>query len=136
MSIPTIDIPASAPMIRLGSSDAASVYSPTSPMRNPIWAGVMAMDTSTTAIGHRRRKSSTDPAAAPKSIATGTGTPAAPANGNPSIAHSTDDTSARLPSSTALRHLAHHHGPVKASVWSSPVVVMTPAYGRAPPLFR
>lgn len=96
----------------------------------------MAIDTSTTAMGHRLRNNSMDPARAPNTIPAGTGTPAASAKGYPSIAHSTADTSARVPSSTALRHLAHHHGPVRVAVWSSPVVVMPPAYGRPPPLFR
>ena len=47
--------PASDAMIRRGSSEAASVYNPTIPIRKPICAGVIAIATSTTAIGHRRR---------------------------------------------------------------------------------
>ncbi len=134
--MPAKDIPASAAMIRRGSSDAASVYSPTSPIAKPICAGVIAIDTSTTAIGHFRRSSSTDPASRPNTAPTAAGRPASCANGIPSVAHSAADIAARPASSAAPRHLTHHHGPVPASVCSSPVVVMPPAYVCSPPLFR
>ncbi len=135
-AVPSSDIPASAPMIRRGSSAAASVYRPATPIRKPISAGVTAIDTSTTAIGHFRRTNSTEPVINPNTIPTEAGIPASLANGIPSAAHSTADTSASAPSSTALRRLAHHQGPVSALAWSSPVVVMPPAYGRRVRLFR
>ncbi len=136
MNIPASDIPASAPMIRRGSSDAANVYSPTTLIRKPICAGVTAIDTSTTAIGHLRRSNRTDPASTPNTTPAGTGSPASRANGTPSTAHSSADTTASTTSSAALRHLAHHHGPAGAARCSSPVVVMPPAYGRRVLRFR
>src|SRR5260221_256659 len=96
----------------------------------------MAMDTSTTAIGHFRRTISAEPASTPKTTPTAAGTPASRANRTPSAPHSAADTVASTASSTALRHLVHHHGPPRAVAWSSPVVVMPPAYGRRGPLFR
>ncbi len=95
-------------MIRRGTSDAASVYSDTMPIRNAISAGVTAIATSTTAIGHRRRTSSTDPATSPNPTPSGTGSPALPANLTPSNAHSSAETSASPTSRTALRRLSHH----------------------------
>ncbi len=129
INIPTSDMPASEAMIRRGSSEAARVYSPTMPIRNPIWAGITAIDTSTTAIGHCRRNTSTEPASTPNTIPAATGIPASRANRTPSVPHSTADTTARLTSSAALRHLSHHHGPTPggASVRSSPVAVIPPA---------
>ncbi len=131
MSVASSDIPASEARIRRGNSDAASVYRPTMPIRKPISAGVMAIDTSTTAIGHRRRTSSTEPASRPNTTPAATGIPASLANGMPSNPHSSADATARLTSNTALRRLAHHHGPPRAVTWSSPVVVM-PSSLKAP----
>ncbi|CAM5331357.1 hypothetical protein SVIOM342S_02211 [Streptomyces violaceorubidus] len=96
----------------------------------------MAIATSTTAIGHFRRTTSTEPASSPKTTPIASGIPASRANGIPSAAHSSADTAPRLTSSTAPRRLSHHPGPPRAGTWSSPVVVMPPAYGRRAPLFR
>ena len=137
ISVPTSDIPASEPMIRRGSSEAASVYRPTMPIRKPIWAGVIAIDTSTTAIGHRRRSTSTEPANSPNTTPAATGIPASRANGIPSTAHSTADAT-RQPH---VQHRTAPPGPTTTALprpsrglppsWSCP-----PAYGRRAPLFR
>lgn len=108
MNVPTSCMLISTPVIRRGTSDAASVYSPTRPIRKPISAGVVAIDTSTTAIGHLRRTSSTDPAISPNTTPSGTGSPVSPANTTPSNAHSSAETSASPPSSATLRRRSHH----------------------------
>src|SRR5215470_7928450 len=102
MNVATSDIPDNAPVTRRGTSDAASEYRPTTPVRNPISAGVTATETSTTATGHRRRTTSTAPASSPNSTPTGTGTPAVPEKRAPSAAHSRADTTPSPTSSTTL----------------------------------
>lgn len=108
MNVPTSVIPVSTTVIRRGTSEAARVYSPTIPIRKPISAGVVAIDTSTTAIGHRRRSTSTEPASSPKSTPSGTGSPVSPANSTPSSAHSSAETSASPTSRATPRRRSHH----------------------------
>lgn len=108
MNVPTSVIPVSTTVILRGTSEAASVYSPTIPIRKPISAGVVAIDTSTTAIGQRLRSTSTDPAIRPKSTASGTGNPVSPANCTPSSAHSSAETSASPTSRATPRRRSHH----------------------------
>lgn len=108
MNVPTRDMLISTAVIRRGTSDAASVYRPTRPIRKPISAGVVAIETSTTAIGHRRRTSSTAPATSPNTTPKGTGSPASPAKSTPSSAHSSAETSASPTSSATLRRRSHH----------------------------
>ncbi len=108
MNVPTSCMLISTAVIRRGTSDAASVYRPTRPIRKPISAGVVAIETSTTAIGHFRRTSSTAPANSPNTTPSGTGSPVSPANCTPSSAHSSAEASASPPSSATLRRRSHH----------------------------
>jgi hypothetical protein len=130
IKVPTNSIDTSSPMIRRGTSDAASVYNADTLSNTPISAGVTAIVTSTTAIGHRRRNNSVDPTSTPKTTPSHSGSPFSCENLVPSAAHSAADTTASTPSSTALRRRAHHHGPPAVSRATSPDSVMRPAYDR------
>lgn len=103
--VPRPFIPASAPVIRRGTSEDARVYRATSERMKPICAGVTAMATSTTATGQRRRSTRTVPTRMPNSAPAPVMIPVFCAKVAPSKAHSNADIAASVTSRTKPRRL-------------------------------